>query len=167
MKREVTITYLEMLDPGWLRAKVCPDTPLRIAECVLRQPDLCKFMYQWVGRHWGWKDRLCWSDEQWATYMADENVRMWLASVQGSIAGYFELIRQAEGNVEIGYFGLLSECIARGYGGYLLTEAIRRAWDWGARRVWVHTCTLDHERALPNYLARGMKIYKTAATEDE
>ena len=28
------------------------------------------------------------------------------------------------------------------------------------KRVWVHTCTLDHKNALKNYLARGMKIYK-------
>ncbi|MHC5159295.1 MAG: GNAT family N-acetyltransferase [Planctomycetota bacterium] len=166
-KRAVTITYLEMLAPGWLRAKLNPEPPLRILECVLRQPDLCKFMYQWVGRNWDWKDRLCWSDDQWGAYIADENVRMWLASVQGSIAGYFELVRQAERNIKISYFGLLPECIGKGYGGYMLTEAIRLAWEWDAKRVWVHTCTLDHEGALSNYLARGMKIYKTAAIQDD
>jgi len=99
--------------------------------------------------------------------MADDNIRMWLASVQGSIAGYFELTRQTEDNVEISYFGLLPECIGKGYGGYMLTEAIRLAWEWDAKRVWVHTCTLDHEGALSNYLARGMKIYKTAAIQDD
>lgn len=166
-KRAVTITYLEMLAPGWLRAKLNPEPPLRILECVLRQPDLCKFMYQWVGRNWDWKDRLCWSDDQWGAYIADENVRMWLASVQGSIAGYFELVRQAERNIKISYFGLLPECIGKGYGGYMLTEAIRLAWMWDAKRVWVHTCTLDHEGALSNYLARGMKIYKTDAIQDD
>jgi hypothetical protein len=49
----------------------------------------------------------------------------------------------------------------------MLTEAIRVAWMWDAKRVWVHTCTLDHEGALSNYLARGMKIYKTAAIQDD
>ena len=166
-KRDVTISYLEMLDPEWLWAKECPEPTLRISECVLRQSDLCKFMYQGVGRNWYWKERLVWSDDQWAAYMADENVRMWTASVQGSIAGYFELVRQDEGDVEIGYFGLLLECIGKGYGGYMLTEAIRLAWNWRARRVWVHTCTLDHEGALSNYLARGMKIYKTVTFQDE
>jgi hypothetical protein len=28
-------------------------------------------------------------------------------------------------------------------------------------RVWVHTCSLDHKNALSNYIARGMKIFKT------
>jgi GNAT superfamily N-acetyltransferase len=166
-KRDMMITYLEMFDPGQLQAKRCPEPALRIAECVLRQPDLCRFMYQWVGRDWHWKERLVWSDDQWAEYMANENTRMWMAYLQGSIAGYFELNRQDEEMVEIGYFGLLPECGGRGYGGYMLTEAIRLAWDWGAKRVWVHTCTLDHKDALSNYLARGMKIYKMLTIEDE
>ena len=28
------------------------------------------------------------------------------------------------------------------------------------KRVWVHTCSLDHKHALKNYLSRGMKIFK-------
>ena len=27
-------------------------------------------------------------------------------------------------------------------------------------KVWLHTCSLDHQNALNNYLARGMKIFK-------
>lgn len=167
MKRSVTITYLEMLERGQLRGKACPEPQLTIAECVLRQPELNQFLYQWVGRGWYWKDRLSWSDDQWAAYTADTNVRTWIAYLQGSIAGYFELIRHDDEGIEIGYFGLLPECIGKGYGGYLLSETIRRAWDWGTQRVWVHTCTLDHEGALSNYQARGMKIYKTETIEDQ
>ena len=48
----------------------------------------------------------------------------------------------------------------KGLGGLLLTEAIRRAWDFGASRVWVQTCTQDAPTALPNYLARGFRIFK-------
>jgi GNAT superfamily N-acetyltransferase len=161
MKREVTITYLEMLDPSWLRARPCPDPSLRIKECVLRQPDLHKFMYRSVGRNWFWRERLVWTDEQWAHHATSENVRMWMVYLESSIAGYFELKREDPDTIEIGYFGLMPECIGNGFGGYMLTEAIRLAWDWGARRVWVHTCTLDHSNALGNYLARGMKVFKT------
>ena len=31
----------------------------------------------------------------------------------------------------------------------------------GARRVWLHTCTLDNPAALPNYLKRGFVPVKT------
>ena len=87
-------------------------------------------------------------------------------------AGYFELEKQRDTRntqeagvststdaVELVYFGVLPPFIGRGVGGALLTEAIRRAWALGPQRVWVHTCTLDHPAALPNYQKRGFRIY--------
>ena len=75
-------------------------------------------------------------------------------------SGYFELKAGAEGSVEIAYFGLLPEFIRRGYGKHLLTEAVERAWASGARRVWLHTCSLDDAAALPNYLSRGFEPFR-------
>jgi hypothetical protein len=46
-------------------------------------------------------------------------------------------------------------------GGALLSRALEDAWQMEPRRVWVHTCTLDHPAALANYQARGMKIYRS------
>lgn len=160
MNQDVTIIYLEMLDAGQLRPKPCPEPVLTVTECLPMQGDLCRSLYQSVGGQWNWYERLDWSDGRWAKLAADESVRTWIARRQGSIAGYFELNRSG-GDVEIKYFGLTPEFIGSGYGGYLLTEAIRQAWNWDAGRVWVHTCTLDHENALANYQARGMKIFKT------
>jgi GNAT superfamily N-acetyltransferase len=80
--------------------------------------------------------------------------------VSGTPAGYFELERQHEAAVELAYFGLLSRFIGKGIGGTLLTAAINRAWEMGAQRVWVHTCTLDHPQALSNYQARGFRIVR-------
>mgnify|MGYP001605807776 FL=1 len=70
--------------------------------------------------------------------------------------------------MEIAYFGLAEDFIGRGFGGYLLTRAIESAWAWeGTRRVWVHTCTLDHPSALNNYMSRGMQIYKKEIEEQD
>ncbi len=44
-------------------------------------------------------------------------------------------------------------------GGHLLTLGVRAAWDRGAARVWVHTCSLDGAHALRNYEARGFRVY--------
>ena len=89
-------------------------------------------------------------------------LRTWMARSEGSPAGYYELERQDDGEVEIKYFGLAPAFIGRGFGGFLLGQALRSAWDWeGTRRVWVHTCSLDHPSALANYQARGMAIYDT------
>jgi GNAT superfamily N-acetyltransferase len=94
-------------------------------------------------------------------------------------AGYFELeaqppsppspLPQGEGgiDVEIAYFGLLPQFVGCGLGSHLLTCAIECGWKMGARRVWVHTCTLDHPQALANYQARGMRLYKEETKVEE
>jgi GNAT superfamily N-acetyltransferase len=63
--------------------------------------------------------------------------------------------------VEIAYFGLLEEFQNKKLGSYLLSQAIQKSFKENINRVWVHTCSLDHKNALNNYIARGMKIFKT------
>ena len=55
----------------------------------------------------------------------------------------------------------MKEFYGKKYGGYLLTEAIEKSFIVGVEKIWLHTCSLDHEHALKNYISRGMKIYKT------
>ena len=93
------------------------------------------------------------------TTLKNDNLRLWVGHFKGSPAGYFEL-QNVAGDIQIAYFGLAQPFIGKGLGGALLSKAIREAWDWGAKRVWVHTCSLDHPFALKNYQARGLKIYK-------
>lgn len=166
--RKTVITYhLEMTDRSELRpAKSRP------ADVVLRQakvpcPELNRFLYTAVGGDWYWINRLPWTYDQWLAYLDRPELETWVAYVSGTPAGYFELEAQAGGNVEIAYFGLLSAFVGRGLGGYLLTAAIERAWDMGASRVWVHTCTLDHPSALQNYLARGFRPFKEVVSEED
>ncbi len=130
-------------------------------EARVKQFAFNRFLYQMIGDAWGWHDKLQWNDTQWRDYAEAENLRTWVLWVEGSPAGYFELQMQEGGAVEIAYFGLSERFFGRGLGGYLLTAAIREAWHWGASRVWVHTCTLDHPNALRNYQARGLRIFRT------
>ena len=77
------------------------------------------------------------------------------------MAGFFELIYNPElEETEISYFGLLEEYIGKGIGGYALSVAIEKSFEKQIKRVWLHTCTLDHPNALKNYIARGMTVYK-------
>lgn len=155
-----TIYYLEMLSKDALNPKEGPKG-LVIAECKVKQYQYNAFLYRLVGGDWEWIDKLPWTDSQWKSYVEQDNLRTWVAYEEGSIAGYYELLRQPGGNVEIIYFGITGPFIGKGLGGYLLTHAIRSAWAWeGTRRVWVHTCTKDHPGALSNYKARGMTLYK-------
>ncbi|GMR15111.1 MAG: hypothetical protein BMS9Abin30_0731 [Gammaproteobacteria bacterium] len=149
-----------MRSPANLIAK--PGVPgLEINERANKDFQLNKHLYERVGNQWAWNDKLVWPDWLWKEYAEAENLRTWVASFEGALAGYYELQIQAGGQVEIAYFGLLPEFIGQGLGGYLLTTAIKSAWSMDASRVWLHTCSLDHPGALGNYQARGMKIYKT------
>ena len=157
---KVTTYYLEMRSPAWIRGKR-ESGGLQVSECEIKAYQLNRFLYQYVGGAWAWTDKLSWSDEEWKTYAESDHLRTWLACYRGSPAGYYELRRQ-DGDLEIAYFGLAPRFIGQGFGGYLLTHAIESAWAWKEpNRVWVHTCTLDHPSALPNYRARGMRVYRT------
>ena len=77
------------------------------------------------------------------------------------LAGFFELIlHQEENEIEIAYLGLLKEYHNQKLGSYLLSEAIKKSFLYNPKRVWVHTCSLDHKNAINNYISRGMKIFK-------
>jgi len=134
---------------------------LSVVEAEIDNFKLNRFLYQYVGEPWGWVDKLSLSDEQWREYVETPNLRTWVAYYKGSIAGYFELSMSDKADVEIAYFGLAENFIGKGFGGYLLSQAIQQAWNMeNVKRVWVHTCTLDHPSALKNYQARGFKVYK-------
>lgn len=81
---------------------------------------------------------------------------------RGRDVGFFELIVQRRG-IKIEGFGLLPEQRSRGLGGPLLTAATQEAFNLGASRAWLHTATDDHPHALPNYLARGFRVYREQA----
>ena len=160
MKAAVTTWFLEMTSPTQLVQKPIPTPDFVIHECRQKHFAFNRFLYSYVGQPWQWADKLAWSDEQWRDYAENDNLRLWVGYYQGSPAGYFELQKVA-GDVEIAYFGLAPSFIGQGLGGALLSAAIAEAWDWGAERVWVHTCSLDHPRALQNYQARGLQIFQT------
>jgi len=160
MENKVVTYYLELTEREQLRSTRRPSDDLRVIRSELPSPEFNRFLYRTVGADWRWVDRLDWSDEQWLAYLDRPAQQTWVGYVSGTPAGYFELEAQQGSEVEISYFGLLPRFIGRGYGGALLTAAVEKAWKMGARRVWVHTCTLDHPGALANYRSRGFRIYK-------
>jgi GNAT superfamily N-acetyltransferase len=158
-----------MRAPDRLRAKRCADARFQIREERESDWRFNRDLYFRVGEHWEWVDKRTWTDEQWKQYAATSELRTFGAYYADTLAGYYELRRDAEGGVEIAYFGLLPEFIGRGLGGPLLTSAIEQAWSRrggiAPKRVWVHTCNRDHPQALTNYQARGMIVYKVEQTE--
>ena len=123
---------------------------------------LNKFFYKRIGKKHHWVDRLSWSDKQWIDYVSDKKVMTYVLKFKEDLAGYFELILHPEKEeVEIAYLGLLEEYQNKKLGSHLLSSAIKNSFINKPKRVWVHTCSLDHKNALNNYKSRGMKIFKT------
>lgn len=157
---EVITYYLEMHSAGDVNA-VDDARGLSVIEAEIDNFRFNRFLYEFVGEPWQWTEKLVLSDADWKEYVEDPGLRTWVAYYRGSIAGYFELSHPGDGSVEIVYFGLAPAFIGRGFGGYLLSCALKAAWAIaGAKRVWLHTCTLDHPNAVKNYEARGLTMYK-------
>jgi GNAT superfamily N-acetyltransferase len=154
---EVTRTYLEMRSPDDLRPKAMPRKLPRLERIESCPGSFFRYLYAEVGRGYHWTDRLAWTEEQVRAHVADPSVSLWLLTSGAAPAGYFELRAHGDGSIEIAYFGLLPEFVGRGWGGHLLTLAVETAWGMKPDRVWLHTCTLDHPAALPNYLSRGFR----------
>jgi len=158
---EVTRTYLEMLDPSALRPARNDDPRIRVEQLPECSPSFFRYLYVEVGRNYHWFDRLPWTDEQITEYLTQPEISLWLMTYGDEQAGYFELRKCEDGSTEVAYFGLLGNFIGRGLGKHLLTAAVEQAWADGANRVWLHTCTLDDQAAMPNYLKRGFQPFKT------
>ena len=161
MKKKIERNYLEINSIKEL--KETNKSSLELVIKLVDPPDfqLNKFFYKNVGKKHHWIDRLVWDDKKWIEYVCDEKIKTYTLKIKNELAGYFELIfhRDLE-EVEIAYLGLLEEYHNQKLGSQLLTIAIKNSFVLNPKRVWVHTCSLDHENALKNYLARGMKIFK-------
>ena len=162
MTEEVERNYLEINSIKDLNEVIKPnkDCSLSLLEPINFQ--LNKFFYKNIGKKHKWTDRLVWTEAQWIEYVSSKKVKTYILKYQNDLAGFFELIFHSDQNeVEIAYFGLLEEFQNKKLGSYLLSQAIKKSFNNRVNRVWVHTCSLDHKNALKNYIARGMKIFKS------
>ncbi len=162
MKSQVERSYLEINSLKELIEKNKPFNDLYIEKVNPPNFQLNKFFYKEIGKKHKWTDRLIWSDKKWIDYLENNNVNTYILKRDKDLIGYFEQIfYKDELECEIAYFGILEEYIGKQLGGYLLSEAIKISFKIGSKRIWVHTCSLDHKNALQNYLSRGMKIFKS------
>ena len=162
MIEEIFRNFLEIKSLNDLNEVQKPSEKYTLNLIKTRNFQLNKFLYKQVGKKHHWVDRLTWTDQNWMAYISRENVLTYILKHEDDLVGYFELIfHEKKLEIEIAYFGILEEYFGKKLGGFLLSEAIKESFTIGATRVWVHTCSLDHQNALKNYLSRGMKIFKS------
>ena len=159
------VTYLEMMAQPPTARRSAPRAGLEIRHA--RRPSVAfyRFLYGTVGEPWTWTVRRRLSDAELGAILADPRVEVNVLWADGVPAGYAELDRRVPPDIELAYFGLLPEFIGQGLGGYLLDWAIHHAWRSRPRRLWVHSCDLDHPDALAVYQKLGFRIYDRRTEE--
>ena len=162
MTQEVKRSYLEINSLRVLKEVQKPSDDYSLSLLDPTNFQLNKFFYKNIGKKYKWIDRLVWTESKWIEYVSNKNIKTYILKKKKNLVGFFELINHFEKReIEIAYFGLLEEYQNQKLGSYLLSEAIKKSFENKIDRVWLHTCSLDHKNALNNYIARGMKIFKT------
>ena len=155
-------SFLEINSIKKLNISKSPGPNFKISEVNPPDFQLNKFFYKQIGKKYRWIDRLVWEDKKWVEYVENPRVKTFILKENNDLVGFYETVRDFDNNhTEIAYFGILEEYFGKKCGGYLLSEAIKKLFDEGISRVWLHTCSLDHENAIKNYIARGMQIFKS------
>ena len=154
--------FLEINSINNLKRSNIPGSNFKITQVNPPDFQLNKFFYKQIGKKYRWIDRLAWEDKKWIDFVENSKVKTFILKDSDNMVGFYETIHDITKNhAEIAYFGILEEYFGKKCGGYLLSEAIANLFEDGINRVWLHTCSLDHKNALKNYLARGMKIFKS------
>ena len=162
MNKKIDRNYLEIFSLNELVETNNPSDEFIVNLIDPPNFQLNKFFYKEIGKNHHWIDRLVWTEEQWIKYTTNINVKTFILKKKDDLVGYFELIfHRDKKETEIAYFGVLEEYHNKKLGSYLLSIAIKKSFMDNTKRVWVHTCSLDHKNALKNYLSRGMRIFKT------
>ncbi len=157
---KVTVTYLEMRQR--LRTPAPPAPPRKLA--VLRADEISvpfyRYLYDTIGAPWLWYERRRLSDKALAAIVRDASVDVLVLYASGEPAGYAELDRRRMPDIELAYFGLMANWVGRGLGAFFLRWAIDAAWQHNPARLWVHSCNLDHPKAIAVYQRAGFTPYR-------
>ena len=159
---EVTVHYLEMLAPS-NRSIPAPREGLTILHIPSPTVPYYRSLYNAVGKDFNWLSRRKMSDDALAAIIGDPRDELQVLHVDGTPAGFAELDRRQPHEIELVQFGLMPEFIGQGFGKWFLQWTIDKAWSYDPKRFWLHTCTLDHAAALPNYLKAGFVQFKQEA----
>ncbi len=163
---DVIVYYLEMLSPS-RRTTPAPCDGLSVLPVQAPTVGEYRDLYNAVGRDFHWLSRRRLSDAKLAAIIQHPLNELHVLQVAGAPAGFAELDRRKLGEIELVQFGLTREFIGQGLGKWFLQWTIDQVWSYEPRRFWLHTCTLDHAAALPNYLKAGFVQFKQESIRRE
>lgn len=143
-----------------------PDAPLTLVRW--KRPSLAKYraLFLRVGGPWLWFSRLAMDDAQLEAILHHQDVMIWAVCDRAGIeVGILELDFREAGACEISFFGLVPELNGKGYGRWLMAQAMAAAWRPGVARVWLHSCSFDAPSALNFYIKSGFVPFARAVEQ--
>lgn len=153
-------TYLEMLERPASAGAPLPDA----ARFEPLGGDVARYrgLYETVGRDWLWFSRAVLKDRDLSAIIDHPEVDARALVVGGRDVGLVEIDFRKPGECELAFLGLVPDAIGQRWGDGLAAQAIRSAFARPIRRLWLHTCTLDHPGALRFYMRMGFRPYRRA-----
>ena len=154
------VTFLEMRAPPAAGPVAAAPATQRLRP---HEAERFRRLFRAVGEKWLWVSRLRHSDETIAARIGHPGIATLAVVEDGRDIGLVELDLRRPGEMEVVLFGLVPEAVGRGLGRRLMADLLARAWRReGLRRVWLHTCTLDHPAAVRFYRSFGFVAYRRA-----
>jgi GNAT superfamily N-acetyltransferase len=162
-KIAAVVTYLEMVEKP---AALIDQLRANLEIIHMPKPGLVwyKQLFRSVGEEWLWFSRLSMSDQQLRSIIHDPSVEVYVMKNGPNEIGFLELDFRVDAACELAYFGLTKDAIGTGAAQHLMQFALDRVWSRKPviKRFHVHTCTLDHPRAISFYQRCGFKPYARA-----
>jgi GNAT superfamily N-acetyltransferase len=158
-KIAAVVTHLEMTAPPPRRAD--PPGAWSLRKIDTPALDWYRDIFRRVGEEWLWFSRARLNDAELAAVIHAPGVEVYALVADSRDEGLLELDFREPGQCELVYFGVTAKLIGTGAARFLMNRALERVWSRNIRRLWVHTCTLDHPSALAFYQRSGFRPFRS------
>ena len=156
--RKATVNYLQINDLKPVETTFPKGFVLEKQEHP--SPEKYLEVYKKIGAPWNWSERLLMSYDELKNIITAPQTSVYFLIFENEVCGFFELAFGVN-DAELVYFGLHPDFTGKGLGTPLINAVKNKAYEEGARRLWLHTCDFDSPAALPFYLKSGFEVYKT------
>lgn len=161
------VTSLEMHAPPPVR----PDPPgtegFALEPIDGRDTERYLAIYRRLGERWMWFSRLVKPRAELEAILTDPAVSLYAVRHEGRDVGLLELDFREGEVAELAFFGLDEPVLGRGAGRWLMNRALALAWARPISRLWIHTCTIDHQGAVEFYQRSGFRVFKRSVEVDD
>ncbi len=153
-------TYMVTTKPPAGAALACPAPEARIERETLTASAYLE-IWRSVGSTLQWDQRLRMHPSDLDELLGSPACQIYILRLNGAPVGLCEFEGVGQPEVELIDFGFVPVTQRRRLGPYLLDYAIRKIWAYPTtRRIWLHTDSEDHPKAVDTYRRAGFAVYK-------